>query len=62
MAAYLWHYGLINKPNFVAEQGHWLDRPGQAQVEIIGPRENISAVKVGGTAVTILHGTLILPE
>jgi trans-2,3-dihydro-3-hydroxyanthranilate isomerase len=38
MAAYAWHYGLIDSPTFIAEQGHWLDRPGQAWVEVLGPR------------------------
>jgi trans-2,3-dihydro-3-hydroxyanthranilate isomerase len=60
MAAYLWHYGLIDSPQFVAEQGHWMQRPGQGVVEVIGPRENITAVKVGGTAVTVLRGDLAL--
>ena len=58
MAAYLWHYGLIDQPNFVAEQGHWMGRPGRGMVEVIGPRENIEAIKVGGAAVTILRGEL----
>ncbi|MCP4363046.1 MAG: PhzF family phenazine biosynthesis protein [Chloroflexi bacterium] len=58
MGAYLWHYGLLEKPTFVAEQGHWLDRPGHALVEIIGSRKDIETVKVGGTAVTIIRGTM----
>src|SRR5215216_1225742 len=41
MAAYLWHYGLIESPTFIAEQGHWMSRPGQAYVEVSGPREEI---------------------
>lgn len=60
MAAYLWKHGLIDSPKFVAEQGHWMDRPGVAQVEVVGPRENIEAVKVGGQAVVIIVGELIL--
>lgn len=60
MAAYLWHYHLIEKPYFVAEQGHWMQRPGQAQVEVIGPRHEIVAVKVGGSAVTVVRGELLL--
>ena len=60
MAAYLWHYGLIDSPQFIAEQGHWMNRPGQAVVEVIGPRENIASVKVGGTAVTVLRGELAI--
>jgi len=60
MAAYLWHYGLIESPTFIAEQGHWMNRPGQAYVEIIGPREDIQTVKVGGAAVTVFKGELTI--
>lgn len=60
MAAYLWHYNLIDKPVFVAEQGHWMQRPGQGYVEVVGPREDIESVKVGGNAVTVLRGELVL--
>lgn len=60
MAAYLWHYGLIDSPTFIAEQGHWMNRPGQATVEVIGPRDDIETVKVGGLAATILRGELEL--
>lgn len=62
MAAYLWHYGLIDTPAFIAEQGHWLGRPGQAWVEVIGSPQDITAVKVGGQAVTVLRGELLLPD
>jgi len=60
MAAYLWRYGLIANPLFVAEQGHWMNRPGQASVEVIGPPEDILTVKVGGGAVAVLQGQLTL--
>jgi len=30
MAAYLWHHALIEKVDFMAEQGHWMGRPGRA--------------------------------
>lgn len=60
MAAYLWRYNLIEQPIFIAEQGHWMQRPGQARVEVIGPRDNIETVKVGGSAVTVLRGELVL--
>jgi len=58
MGAYLWRYGLIEHSSFVAEQGHWMHRPGEATVEVIGPREDIETVKVGGPAVTVLRGEL----
>jgi trans-2,3-dihydro-3-hydroxyanthranilate isomerase len=60
MAAYLWHHKMIDRPSFIAEQGHWLNRPGQATVEILGPPENIHSVKVGGQAVTVVRGDIIL--
>lgn len=60
MAAYLWRYGLIDKPSFIAEQGHGMKRPGRAFVEVMGARDDIQTVKVGGSAVTVLRGELIL--
>ena len=60
MAAYLWHYGLLEQPTFIAEQGHWMGRPGQATVEVIGPPDNIETVRVGGSAVMIVRGELTL--
>jgi len=48
MAAYIWANRLIDRPNFVAEQGHWIGRPGQAQVEVLGPPNDIAGVRVGG--------------
>lgn len=60
MAAYLWHYGLIDQPIFVAEQGHWMQRPSTLYVEVVGPRNAIETVKVGGGAVVVLQGELRL--
>jgi trans-2,3-dihydro-3-hydroxyanthranilate isomerase len=60
MAAYLWRYGLLEHPQFTAEQGHWMDRPGRAAVEVLGPREAIEAIRVGGAAVLVAQGELIL--
>jgi len=58
MAAYLWHYEMIDQPCFIAEQGHWIGRPGEASVEVVGPRHDIETVKVGGSAVAVLRGEL----
>jgi len=60
MGAFLWRYGLIDEPRFIAEQGHWMQRPGQASVEVIGPREDIETVKVGGQAVTVMRGEFVI--
>lgn len=60
MAAYLWRYRLLGSPVFLADQGHWMGRPGQAQVEVIGPPDDIQIVKVGGSAVTVIRGELTI--
>ena len=62
MAAYLWHYHLIDKSSFVAEQGHWMGRPGEALVEVIGEPSAIKTVRVGGNAVMVMQGQLIVPD
>ena len=58
MAAYLWHHGYIEAPEFIAEQGHDMGRAGSVQVRISGPREAIESVQIGGTAVVVLEGSL----
>lgn len=60
MAAYLWANGLIDRPGFVAEQGHWMGRPGQAHVHVLGPPDDISGIKVGGHGVVLMRGELLL--
>ncbi len=62
MGAYLWRYGLIAEPTFIAEQGHWMQRPGTVHVEIVGARNAIDAVKVGGAAVLVIEGTFTTPS
>jgi trans-2,3-dihydro-3-hydroxyanthranilate isomerase len=60
MGAYLWHYNMIQSPTFIAEQGHWMGRPGEGVVEVIGARDAIETVKVGGEAVAVIKGELII--
>jgi trans-2,3-dihydro-3-hydroxyanthranilate isomerase len=60
MAAYLWKYQLITKPQFIAEQGHWMGRPGSAHVEVLGSPEDIESVTIAGEAVTTVRGELFL--
>lgn len=60
MAVYLWHYGLIGNNRFTAAQGHWLDRPGRASVEVIGPPQAIESVRVGGVGTVLMRGELLL--
>ena len=60
MAAFLWRYGLLEGPRFSAEQGHWMGRPGRANVEVIGPPDDIQAVRVGGAAVQVMVGQITI--
>ena len=46
--------------SIVIEQGHYLGRPGKVFVEVLGDRDEIKQVKVSGTAVAILKGTLFI--
>ena len=62
MGCYMIRYGLM-EPSYpvtsiVVEQGHSVGRPGKVFVEVRGDSDDIQQVKVSGTAVTILKGTL----
>jgi trans-2,3-dihydro-3-hydroxyanthranilate isomerase len=61
MAAYLFHHRLIREPHFVAEQGHWMGRPGRVEVQVEGIPEEVRSVSVTGTAVVVARGTLDVP-
>lgn len=61
MGAYLWRHGLLDRPRFVAEQGHDMGRPGSAIVEIEGPPGSPELVRVAGEAVTVVRGEIEVP-
>lgn len=61
MASYLWKHGLIDKPEFIAEQGHWMNRPGRAKVRINGSPEDIESVTISGYAIDVLRGQIDVP-
>lgn len=58
MASYLWHHGLMKRDSFTAEQGHWMDRPGQARVSRVGPAAAPDGIRVAGQACILMQGTL----
>ncbi len=62
MASYLWARGLIDQPDFTAEQGHGMGRPGSAQVRVLGPRYAITGVEVSGHGAIVMSGTVNLPR
>ena len=60
MSSYIWAKGLIEKPSFIAEQGHSLGRLGQAMVTVLGPPLAISGVRIAGQAHVTMSGKLNL--
>jgi len=60
MGAYVFRYGLKRKKILLAEQGHFVKRPGYATIELVGPPNDIEVVKVGGEAVKVLEGRIEL--
>jgi len=60
MGAYIVHHGVKPGTHFHIEQGHLCGRPGEGDVEVIGPRDDIQTVKVGGPAITVMRGELLL--
>ena len=51
---------MITKSRFTAQQGHWINRPGEAYVEVVGNRYDMDTVRIGGYAVIVLKGKMIL--
>ena len=47
---------------FIGEQGDCLGRPGRVLVQVVVEQGRPTRVRVGGQAVTVLEGTLFLPD
>ena len=62
MAAFLVHNRLIERTEFMIEQGHVLGRPGEVRVEVDRDGDAVTAVRVGGECVTVLRGAIRDPE
>jgi trans-2,3-dihydro-3-hydroxyanthranilate isomerase len=58
MAAYLWKYGLVREPRYTVEQGHIMGRPGLVEVEVDAEGEEPVGIRIAGTAVTVLRGSM----
>ena len=62
LGSYLIRYGFMEVTypvtSIIIEQGHYLDRPGKIFVEVRGDQDNIEQVKVSGTGITVMRGTL----
>lgn len=62
MAAWLWRSGQMAKDSFTAQQGHWMGRPGAAQVTRVGPIDALEGVRVAGRAFVLMRGSVDLPK
>ena len=62
MGSFIVHHGLRTGPELVAEQGHFVGRPGRGVLEILGTPAKIEAVRLGGAGVKVLEGTLFVAE
>ena len=60
LGAYLWANNLIEDRNFIAEQGHDMERPGLAQVQVLGPQKGITGVRVAGSGHVLMSGDLFI--
>ena len=54
--------GLMHKDSYLAEQGHWMGRPGQARVTRMGPVDAMTGVHVAGQAFVLMSGRVALPD
>ncbi|HET9328318.1 MAG TPA: PhzF family phenazine biosynthesis isomerase [Candidatus Eisenbacteria bacterium] len=68
LAEYLALHGVLALPEAggdaraCAEQGDAMGKPGRLQLEVRGTREGIARARVGGTAVTVMDGTLFVSD
>lgn len=59
MAAFILQYGFLSKTKLTAQQGHWMGRPGQAQIEVILQNGVVENIFMTGEAHTIIEGQFL---
>lgn len=59
VSSYLIKNNLLDKEELIGEEGHFVNRPGRVYINIEKTNGEISLVKVGGNAYTILNGQII---
>jgi trans-2,3-dihydro-3-hydroxyanthranilate isomerase len=63
LGCYLVQYGLVSgdaAQRIISLQGHAMGRPSHVHIRITGTRERIAKVEVGGEAVLVARGTLVV--
>ncbi len=63
-ASYVVKHGLMDSTipvtSIIVEQGYFVGRPGKVFVEVHGDQNEIRQVRVSGTAVTVVEGTILV--
>ena len=57
-AAYLWQTGALVAPQATVLQGQWMGHPGAGVVQVMGPRDAISGVRLAGQGHILMRGEL----
>lgn len=60
MAAYCARYRLVEPVEYSIAQGDHAGRPGIGYIRVLGSPDTIEGIEVGGEAVTVLRGMLVL--
>ena len=63
LGCYLVHYGLVSgeaAQKMISAQGYAMGRPSLIHIRISGSRERITKVEIGGEAVLVARGTLVV--
>jgi trans-2,3-dihydro-3-hydroxyanthranilate isomerase len=60
MGCFVVRYGLKKGPFLLAEQGNFLNRPGEGLIEIRNSIDEIESVRLGGAGVKVLEGKLFV--
>ncbi|EQH33765.1 phenazine biosynthesis-like family protein [Clostridioides difficile DA00232] len=59
VSSYIVHHNILDKTSFIGEQGNFINRPGKVYVNITRENNDITSVKIGGSAYTILSGEIM---
>jgi trans-2,3-dihydro-3-hydroxyanthranilate isomerase len=63
LGAYLVHYGLVRgdvQQQMLSLQGQAMGRPSRIHIRIGGTRNNITSVEIGGEAVLVARGEMVV--
>lgn len=59
VSSYIVQHSILDKTDFIGEEGNFINRPGKVYVNIAKENNDITSVKIGGSAYTILSGEIV---